>query len=659
MIIGVDITSINTKKTGTARYIDCLLRELNAFNHEIKKIPSKKNGFTAKHGFHIKYERLQRLYYKHFTLADDLLKENTDCAIFPNYFIAPGYNKPAAIVIHDLSFITHKNFYSKAFVNYYKYELKRTLAQRPIIITVSRHSKNEIIKNTGVSEDNIHIVQAYSNFKPGRSLLTNNGDKYFLYVGHIEPRKNLTFLIENFLKWQKVKGHNIKLKIAGELWIKNNETKNLLKKYADNKSIEFLGYVNEDKLKELYENASAFVHTSFVEGFGFPVLEAMQYNLPVLCSKGTAAEEISKPNSISINPYDSDDLINGFDKLLAQVEKGKRGNNNIPFSPELMRKQLEPVIGKLESKIKKKFFVKEYKAVNTENAILKTLLYSNLFNAGIKRNELQKNLFDVKTTEGELNSALNYLLIKNKLVFKNEFVFINGESNNFYKKNKNKIPGTKLKIILKLLNHIPFISMAAFSGGTANYGLQNHNDVDLFIIAKPNTIFIVYLLIHVFSLIFKIRNELCANYLIDEKSILIEEQDLYTAHQIISLKPFINSDYLDYFFTKNQWVKNYFPNFEFYNTDIPRSSNFYFLFIPFNKIIKKFYKTFYKTKLNKDSSNSIVLEDGIIKLHTNDHRIKTLKEFETVLTNYDWNSLDNKVETELKESKQKILLMAG
>ncbi|KAB2845289.1 MAG: glycosyltransferase family 4 protein, partial [Melioribacteraceae bacterium] len=523
MKIGVDISSVNKRITGTGRYINCLVSQLNTFEHEIKLIPSEeKHLHTAKNI----YGKIRRLHYRHLGQSKDFKKNKTDCAVFPNYFITPGYVKPAAVVIHDLSFITHKHFYSPAFVKYYNYRLKETLKLNPVIITVSNHTKREIETHLDVKSENIFVVQGYSDY-----INENNYEKeenYFLYVGHIEPRKNLTFLVENFLLWKEIRKTNIKLKLAGELWIKNKETKNLLRKYSSNESVDFLGYVSEDELKNLYRNASALVHTSFVEGFGFPILEAMSFNLPVLCSKNTAAEEISSPYSININPSDPVDLIFGFDELFDlknQIVKYR----HIQFSPELMREQLNPVLEKLESIIIPKIYKQNFKARDTEEAVLKTLLYAGLFNSGISKEDLLKNIFYVKLSQQELDNILINLFNKNEIHYNGNSVHINSVSKDFYKKEKQIIEEQKVQKIFKILNNLPFVSAVALSGGTANYGINNHNDIDVFIITKPHSAFIVYLLIHLFSLILKVRNELCANYLIDENNIRINNnRDIYT-----------------------------------------------------------------------------------------------------------------------------------
>ena len=121
--------------------------------------------------------------------------------------------------------------------------------------------------------------------------------------------------------------------------------------YADHEDVEFLGYVSEDELHKLYSGASAFVHASFVEGFGFPVLEAMHYGLPILCSTGSGTEEISNAYSVFFNPKDANDIKKGFDSLMQKLDKQIVGYN-IKYSPELMQHQLNELLTIIERRIK-------------------------------------------------------------------------------------------------------------------------------------------------------------------------------------------------------------------------------------------------------------------------------------------------------------------
>ncbi len=661
MLIGIDTSTLGNKSTGTNRYVQCLLEQLYKFPINLKEFTYHNYSFSSEN-FLSKNLRilfrggLQRHYFRIFQLSGKMNSAGVDAAIFPNYFMPPGFEKPSAVIIHDLSFITHPNLYSKLFVKYYNYSLKQTLSKNPLIVTISEFTKSQISKYLNISKDRIFLLQGYSKFN-GLQINpnTSNGHKpYFLFVGHIEPRKNLNFLIDNFLKWKHSRGVPYKLKVAGDLWIKSKEIQELFNIYSGHEDIEFTGYVSEDELNALYNNASAFVHTSFVEGFGFPLLEAMNKGIPVLCSNNSATAEISKRYSVKVNPYSDKSLISGFDRLNNRIDICPRWKYKIDYSPGLMNSQLEKVINILESKVNLTFPVKLNNNISTEEALEKTLLYANLFNSGVRKKELHKFLFEKKTIENDLDDALEKLAAQNKIYFRDDRVYLKNGKISFYENKNDNISKKKIKKLLNFLKRIPFISNASFSGGTANYGIENHDDIDLFIITKPYTVYLVYVMIHLYSLLTKSRSYFCANFLIDEKEISINYQyDFYTAHQIISLVPVKNEKMLHFFFHANKWVKDFFPNFVINNGFKKPDSKMFVVFKPVNKLLHFFYKRLYKDSLKKSANNSLKLTENIIKLHTVDHRIKILNRFEK-----EWNEYKirngNKIITNNPVKKNRI-----
>jgi hypothetical protein len=237
-------------------------------------------------------------------------------------------------------------------------------------------------------------------------------------------------------------------------------------------------------------------------------------------------------------------------------------------------------------------------------------------------------------SKDDFERVLLKLYLENKIFYKEGKVFLTHYSYNA--KDEQDINKIKNRKALKVVNSIPFISSIAFSGGTAHYGIDNHNDIDLFIIARTNTIYIVYAMIHLLSLLLKVRKELCANYLIDESQMEINNlRDFYTAHQIISLTPMKNEEKLHQFFICNSWVKIFFPNFIIKKVEPETYSENIFL-KPLNIIIKLFYLTIYRKQIRR-FDNSVILSDHTIKLHTNDNRQKITNEFFHAWKNYRQN----------------------
>src|SRR5690606_12425309 len=120
-----------------------------------------------------------------------------------------------------------------------------------------------------------------------------NGKEFFLYTGAIHPRKNLINLLKGFSVFKKRLQSNFKLVIAGRLAWKSESFLNDIKSYKYRQDIILTGYIPEEDLAALTGSAYAMVYPSLFEGFGVPVLQAMQSGTPVIASAGSAMQEVA------------------------------------------------------------------------------------------------------------------------------------------------------------------------------------------------------------------------------------------------------------------------------------------------------------------------------------------------------------------------------
>jgi len=142
---------------------------------------------------------------------------------------------------------------------------------------------------------------------------------YILYLGTLEPRKNVERLIEAFIQLKK-KQINEKLLISG---IKGWDYQSIFDKVASlgvEKEIIFSGFIPNELIPFLYNGASAFVYPSLYEGFGLPVLEAMACGVPVVTSNVSSLPEVAGDAAILINPYSVDELADGIWRILSDEE---------------------------------------------------------------------------------------------------------------------------------------------------------------------------------------------------------------------------------------------------------------------------------------------------------------------------------------------------
>jgi len=239
----------------------------------------------------------------------------------PDVFFSPSHYgprfspMPTAMSIMDLSYIHYPQLFNKKdlyqLINWTKYSVKR--AKR--IFTISLASKDDIIKTYRVPEDK--VVVTYPGIKKTLSMSKDKFNfDYILFVGTLQPRKNIVRLIEAFSKLTP-KYPNLKLLIVGKKgWLYEDIFK-APQKYNVESDVKFLDFVEDGKMQSLYKDALCFVLPSLYEGFGLPVLEAMKYGCPVLLSNISSLPEAGGDAALYFNPQDSDDIANTIDKVIS------------------------------------------------------------------------------------------------------------------------------------------------------------------------------------------------------------------------------------------------------------------------------------------------------------------------------------------------------
>ena len=194
-----------------------------------------------------------------------------------------------ALTIHDLSPLEHPEWFRASFATWYRLLLPFLMKHVRIIFTPSEYMKKKLIKRFGV--DNVTVTPNgvdTSVFHPAAIQTSYEiAGKYILFVGSIQPRKNLARLIA---AWHEIKDEfeDISLVIAGDAGHAFRT-----EKFFEDKQIRFLGHIPEADLPGLYARAELFVLPSLDEGFGLPVLEAMACGTPVLVSNAGALPEVA------------------------------------------------------------------------------------------------------------------------------------------------------------------------------------------------------------------------------------------------------------------------------------------------------------------------------------------------------------------------------
>lgn len=234
-------------------------------------------------------------------------------------FWGPNYVLPARVkgvkyynTIHDLAIYRFEGIGHKRNTKIIKTFLPKSCKQAERIITVSYATANDIHEILGIDKSKIEvcylgkpeIANKNINKENIRESIIGISD-YFLFVGTIEPRKNLTTVVKAFNNYCKENGF-ANLVIAGGVGWNAISIIDEIESSPFRERISCLGYITEDEKDYLLKNAKAFLFPSLYEGFGLPILEAYSYRLPVITSRNSALPEIAGDAALYIEQSNDD-----------------------------------------------------------------------------------------------------------------------------------------------------------------------------------------------------------------------------------------------------------------------------------------------------------------------------------------------------------------
>jgi glycosyltransferase involved in cell wall biosynthesis len=256
-------------------------------------------------------------------MQDELRFRNVDIYHSPLFTCPIVKEIPSIITIHDVIPESNPEFCTQQFLDFYSQHVSPSIRASEKIITTSEFSKKEIIKYFKVPEQKISVIyQAISQqFLPGQKPDFNKlkkelnlPEKYILYVGILDPRKNIERLISAFSIIAE-KQKDLHLVIVGRTDDPSFDINALIKASGCLEKIHLLGYLSDEKLTALYSSAHLFAFPSFLEGFGRPVIEAMASGVPVICSNTSSLPEIACDSAEYFDPHNIDEIADAINKI--------------------------------------------------------------------------------------------------------------------------------------------------------------------------------------------------------------------------------------------------------------------------------------------------------------------------------------------------------
>ncbi len=326
MRIGIDATPIFLRKGGIGFYTYNLLESLTRIDTKNEYILFKttQNQPEAPIPF-ITRPNVRVIYTPKWLQKRRSYQEGIDLYHGTNFRLRGRGQKGNCVTIHDLAFKHYPHFLKKKFgqsLSFWK--TKRDVHRADRVIAVSQHTAKDVTMFFEFDKERVRVVYhgVDDHFRPDipmGSILEIKKNyriltpQYILWVGTLEPRKNLLTLIEAYSKLESLHSEYTLVLGGGPGW----EYQNILTLARSlGNRIQITGYLPQEDLIPLYAGASLFVYPSFYEGFGLPLLEAMASGVPIVASKTSSLPEVVGDAGILVDPLSISDVSEGIRKLL-------------------------------------------------------------------------------------------------------------------------------------------------------------------------------------------------------------------------------------------------------------------------------------------------------------------------------------------------------
>ena len=228
-------------------------------------------------------------------------------------FVPPPSKAPLVSTLHDVAWRHRPDHFTRHGVRVFERSLAEVRRRADLVLCPSTVTMLDA-ERAGISVERLRLVpwgveafEVDETQKDAVRVAHGLPREYLLFVGTVEPRKNLGRLVEALERAEC----DLPLVVAGSVGWGDSGV-------APSARVQFIGFVPEAQLPALYAGAAVFCYPSEREGFGMPVLEAMSYGTPVVTSIGTSTEEVAGGAAVLVDPFDVDDIARGVDEAMAR-----------------------------------------------------------------------------------------------------------------------------------------------------------------------------------------------------------------------------------------------------------------------------------------------------------------------------------------------------
>ena len=353
MKIAINTLPISPHMTGIGTYTKSLVDATDTFGAPHKYIYFSGNGLNIKGNSKQILVKKADMMWEQLHLPSIMKFWQVDLYHSPLFTCPIVDEVPCVITIHDVIPEIRPDLCSLKFLDFYHFRIAPSVRAATKVITTSEFSKQEMVKYLKIDPAKVEVIyQGISpEFSPRKlscfpELRNRLGlpEKYILYVGMIEPRKNIENLITAFAK-VAAQFPDLHLVLAGRKDSPQYNLDAVKEKTKVASRISEMGYVSQQDLPILYAGASMFVFLSLYEGFGRPVVEAMASGVPVITSNISSLPEITKDAALLVDPENIDDIAQAVSKVYENqsikdtlIERGSK--RALDFSHQKFGKRL-------------------------------------------------------------------------------------------------------------------------------------------------------------------------------------------------------------------------------------------------------------------------------------------------------------------------------
>lgn len=341
MRIAIDATAVSLERAGAGVYIINLIRALarvdvdNVYTIFAKKDNVPALGALPAH-FHIvpaaSRARPLRLAWEQTVLPWQLQRQQIEILHSPHYTTPWLRIGRSVVTFHDMTFFLFPEKHTPLRRLFFRFVIPYSARQADGLIAVSETTKQDMVRLLGISPERISVIHSAPDprFRPmtDQAALDEvrqryaHGEPFILYVGTLEPRKNLGVLLEAYWGLRSA-GLKHRLVIAGKRGWGYQEIFATVQRLRLEEWVTFTGYVPEADLPLLYNAADLFVYPSLYEGFGLPPLEAMACGVPVVASDVSSIPEVVGDGGLLVDPRDSEAWRTAMERVLADPALGE------------------------------------------------------------------------------------------------------------------------------------------------------------------------------------------------------------------------------------------------------------------------------------------------------------------------------------------------